>query len=155
MAKCPVHRDRMASLEIKEGKNSGTTIVGCYAGCSKDAVLAAVGLRLADLFADSSWKPSPAMMQVWRDEEELKRLEHQYGLCIMAKAVFLEEQDYWSRVEQNLFEHVYDLRCKIFPSELRRRICAVEVQRIIAEYGIPELMECVNYECILHRSQQG
>lgn len=54
MARCPVHgRDRTPSLEIKEGRKPGTTIVGCYAGCEKDAVLAAVGLTLRDLFADA------------------------------------------------------------------------------------------------------
>jgi hypothetical protein len=54
MAHCPIHgRDRSPSLEIKEGRNPGTTIVGCYAGCSKDAVLSSVGLTLRDLFADA------------------------------------------------------------------------------------------------------
>jgi hypothetical protein len=51
-AKCPAHRDHTASLEIKEGRKHGTTIVGCYAGCAKADVLAAVGLRISDLFAD-------------------------------------------------------------------------------------------------------
>ena len=54
MAHCPVHgKDRNASLEIKVGRKTGTTIVGCYAGCDKEAVLGAVGLTLRDLFADT------------------------------------------------------------------------------------------------------
>ncbi len=44
MARCPIHgKDRTPSLEIKQGRNIGTTIVGCYAGCEKTVVLAAVG----------------------------------------------------------------------------------------------------------------
>lgn len=54
LARCPIHgRDRTPSLEIKEGKRLGVTIVGCYAGCDKLSVLEAVGLKLQDLFADT------------------------------------------------------------------------------------------------------
>ena len=75
MAKCSVHRDRMASLEIKAGKKPGSTIVGCYAGCDKVAVLAAVGLRLCDLFADT--KPDRealALAEKMRAEAGRKRM---------------------------------------------------------------------------------
>ena len=74
MARCPVHRDRMASLEIKEGKNAGSTIVGCYAGCSKDAVLAAVGLTMRDLFAGSMPdREALRLAERLRAEEERQR----------------------------------------------------------------------------------
>jgi hypothetical protein len=48
-ARCPAHDDRKASLSIAQGED-GTVLVKCHAGCETSAVLAAVGLKLADLF---------------------------------------------------------------------------------------------------------
>ena len=53
MALCPAHDDRRPSLSICEG-DDGRALVHCHAGCSVDAICAAVGLRLADLMADDS-----------------------------------------------------------------------------------------------------
>ena len=82
-AKCPAHRDRTASLEIKEGRKRGTTIVGCYAGCAKADVLAAVGLTLRDLFADAlPDREAMALAEKMREKEaraseERRRKERQ------------------------------------------------------------------------------
>jgi hypothetical protein len=40
MAKCPAHDDKTPSLSIRE--NDGKVLVHCHAGCSQDAVLAAL-----------------------------------------------------------------------------------------------------------------
>jgi hypothetical protein len=48
-ARCPAHEDRRASLSIAQG-NDGTALVKCHAGCDTAAILAAIGLTLADLF---------------------------------------------------------------------------------------------------------
>jgi len=48
-ARCPAHDDRVASLSISRGED-GRALVHCHAGCSTEAVLQAVGLRMADLF---------------------------------------------------------------------------------------------------------
>ena len=48
-ARCPAHDDRRASLSIAQG-DDGTALVKCHAGCDTAAILAAVGLKLADLF---------------------------------------------------------------------------------------------------------
>lgn len=49
--RCPAHDDRSPSLSIHAG-DDGRALVNCHAGCSGDAVCAAIGLRLADLFPD-------------------------------------------------------------------------------------------------------
>ncbi len=49
-AQCPAHRDRSPSLSIREGED-GKTLIRCWAGCSTEDVVKAVGLRMADLFA--------------------------------------------------------------------------------------------------------
>src|SRR5690349_11791603 len=48
-ARCPAHKDRRASLSIAQS-DDGTALVKCHAGCGSAAILAAVGLKLADLF---------------------------------------------------------------------------------------------------------
>jgi hypothetical protein len=48
-ARCPAHEDQHASLSVAAG-DDGTALVKCHAGCDTSAVLAAVGLTLADLF---------------------------------------------------------------------------------------------------------
>ena len=47
-AKCPAHEDRRASLSITQGDNGGA-VLHCHAGCEPAAVVAALGLTLADL----------------------------------------------------------------------------------------------------------
>jgi hypothetical protein len=51
MARCPAHEDRSPSLSIRE-TGDGTVLVNCFAGCTADAVVAAVGLQLRDLYPD-------------------------------------------------------------------------------------------------------
>lgn len=50
MAQCPAHDDRTPSLSIRESSD-GTLLLKCFAGCENVDVVAAVGLRMADLFA--------------------------------------------------------------------------------------------------------
>ena len=44
-ARCPAHEDGRASLSIAEG-DDGRALVHCHAGCTADAICAAVGLRV-------------------------------------------------------------------------------------------------------------
>jgi hypothetical protein len=56
-ARCPAHDDRRASLSITEGDN-GAALLKCHAGCDTSVVLAAIDMKLADLFPPSSG-PTP------------------------------------------------------------------------------------------------
>ncbi len=49
MARCPVHKDRTRSLSVREF-DTGVVGLHCFAGCSVEAVVAALGLQLEDLF---------------------------------------------------------------------------------------------------------
>jgi hypothetical protein len=52
LAFCPGHNDkRSPSLGIKIGNNGGI-ILKCFAGCSADQIIAAVGLDFTDLYPD-------------------------------------------------------------------------------------------------------
>lgn len=49
LARCPAHKDRQASLSIRE-RDDGALLIHCFAGCSPHEIVEAVGLTLADLF---------------------------------------------------------------------------------------------------------
>ena len=48
-ARCPAHDDVMNSLSVGEGRD-GRALLFCHAGCSLDEVVAALGIRVRDLF---------------------------------------------------------------------------------------------------------
>lgn len=56
-ARCPAHDDRRPSLTVTEG-DDGRVLLRCFAGCSVEAIVAAVGLELADLFEDEGKRGS-------------------------------------------------------------------------------------------------
>jgi putative DNA primase/helicase len=56
-ARCPAHKDDNPSLSISIGDNGGTVIY-CQAGCDVADVLAAVRLKMSDLFNDSFKAPT-------------------------------------------------------------------------------------------------
>lgn len=48
---CPAHDDRQASGVLSEGAD-GRALIHCHAGCSTEAVITALGLRMSALFPD-------------------------------------------------------------------------------------------------------
>jgi Toprim-like len=55
MAHCPSHEDREPSLSVTRC-DDGRALLKCYAGCTLDQIVAAIGLKTADLFPA---RPSP------------------------------------------------------------------------------------------------
>jgi hypothetical protein len=62
LALCPAHEDRSPSLSIRE--EGDRLLVHCHAGCSPQAVVAALGMQMSDLFADGGGKPSVGAVRV-------------------------------------------------------------------------------------------
>lgn len=66
-AKCPAHDDRSRNtLSIREGTRG--ILIHCWAGCPKDEVLAAIGIRMRDLFYTSRDTSSAKMKEVYRQQ---------------------------------------------------------------------------------------
>jgi hypothetical protein len=65
IAKCPAHEDRSPSLSITQADN-GAVLAHCFSGCHIDAVLAAVGLELSDLFPARLANTSPEARRISR-----------------------------------------------------------------------------------------
>jgi hypothetical protein len=49
MSRCPAHPDRERSMSLRLA-DDGRLLVNCFAGCRTDAIVAALGLELRDLF---------------------------------------------------------------------------------------------------------
>ncbi len=58
MARCPAHDDGRASLSVAVG-DDGRALIHCHAGCTTEAVVAALGLTLADLMPSNNRRPCP------------------------------------------------------------------------------------------------
>jgi len=66
IARCSAHDDRKASLSIRE--QNGRILLFCHAGCSTEAVIAALGLEMRDLFTDSESPPRIVATYPYVDE---------------------------------------------------------------------------------------
>jgi hypothetical protein len=55
IAQCPVHEDRLPSLNVTEGRKG--TIMHCHAGCTIDDLCMALGITKQELFYDASDSP--------------------------------------------------------------------------------------------------
>ena len=56
-ALCPSHEDHENSLSIAAG-DDGRVLLKCFAGCSADAIVNALGIQLRDLFPQHEEQPS-------------------------------------------------------------------------------------------------
>lgn len=56
IACCPAHADKNPSMTITE-KDDGRVLVHCFAGCSVESILGAVGLTFSDLYPEREVDP--------------------------------------------------------------------------------------------------
>ena len=84
-ARCPAHHDRRASLSVSEG-DDGAALVKCHAGCNASAILAAIGMTLADLFpvetgprANRNGKPKTGGIIFATAKDAVAELERHHG----------------------------------------------------------------------------
>jgi hypothetical protein len=61
-ARCPAHRDKHPSLSIDLGEQ-GQILLKCFAGCSLEAIVQAVGMSMTELFPTTSAPPTSASRQ--------------------------------------------------------------------------------------------
>jgi hypothetical protein len=59
MARCPAHDDRTPSLSIAQG-DDGRVLLKCHAGCTHQAIAAALGIEARELFPPRTDTPVPA-----------------------------------------------------------------------------------------------
>ena len=54
-ARCPAHHDRGPSLSVREGERG--VLLHCFAGCPLKDIVAAIGVRIRDLYYDHEFDP--------------------------------------------------------------------------------------------------
>lgn len=76
-ARCPAHADRLPSLSISEGTD-GRILLRCFAGCTAEEIVSAMGLSLRNLFPDE--RPNRDALRVAKDRrEEAKKVDRSSG----------------------------------------------------------------------------
>ena len=66
-AKCPCHDDKRNSLSLDH--DGSKWLLKCHAGCANDDIVAAIGLKLADLFDEQMLAPRPARARAARKKQ--------------------------------------------------------------------------------------
>jgi putative DNA primase/helicase len=71
-AQCPAHEDREPSLSLH--LRDGKILLHCHAGCTVEAICAAVGLKMSNLFVDSSNGSAPELVAEYSYCDEFGKL---------------------------------------------------------------------------------
>lgn len=84
-ALCPAHGDKTPSLSIKEG-DDGRVLLHCFAGCGIGEIVAAMGLRMSDLFVCSTSKQHVPKIPGASARELKAAAEHELQILFIVKA---------------------------------------------------------------------
>ncbi|QQE83282.1 CHC2 zinc finger domain-containing protein [Pseudomonas putida] len=82
IACCPAHLDKSPSLKISE-TSDGVVLIKCWAGCSANEVVQAIGLQLRDLFPGNTKRrrgPSKAAIEHERMILQIGQSLHLQGI---------------------------------------------------------------------------
>lgn len=93
MACCPAHADKSPSLMVSE-RPDGSIGLSCFAGCSTEDVVAAVGLTMADLFLDSPYEPGyrPPKREYLTHADALRCLADELGRAALLAIAITDKQ---------------------------------------------------------------
>src|SRR5262245_31895900 len=69
IARCPAHDDEQPSLSIASGAG-GRVLLHCHANCEPPAIVAALGLTMADLFVEAPQSSDRETTYDYRDEAD-------------------------------------------------------------------------------------
>ena len=101
-AKCPVHKSRGLTLSLKAGEDRMN--ITCFAGCSSDDVLEAVGLTWKDTLYRQQEKLSP---QAYREAQRARRVEEEERAQERRRTRYwVNEVRKWEAVENLLAAHL-------------------------------------------------
>jgi len=79
MARCPCHNDSTQSLSVSVGREN-KILLKCFAGCSVEGIVGAMGLSLSDLFAEDPRRSTyPAYNKPQNKQKPVKEAEYIYA----------------------------------------------------------------------------
>jgi hypothetical protein len=117
VAKCPAHEDQRQSLSVGIG-TGGRVLLKCHAGCQVDAIVAALGLTMGDLFEEQTGSGSE------RREVACYRYLGEHGE-LLYEVVRFEPKDFRQRRPDGMGGRVWNLH---------------DTRRVL--YRLPELQGC-------------
>ena len=82
IASCPAHEDRSPSLSIRE-LDDGRVLINDFGGCGTDAVLAALGLTMAELFPEGARGDYPPSQSRIPARDLLVILDHELTVAVL------------------------------------------------------------------------
>lgn len=85
LARCPAHRDRAPSLSIRE-LDDGRVLVHCFAGCSSNDVLDALGLEWDSLFPERLNDRLPRERKPYSVRDLVAALRYELTLAVVVLA---------------------------------------------------------------------
>jgi RepB DNA-primase N-terminal domain len=98
MALCPAHADSRPSLSIAEAED-GRCLLHCFAGCTPEGVVAAIGLTMPDLFGDDGedhQRSSLSDLLVKIAEDAGVRLFHDSAHVAYARVPVADHVEVWA-----------------------------------------------------------
>ena len=93
---CPAHGDKSPSLAIRE-LDDGRILMKCFANCSVQEIMGAIGMEIGDLFPDTN-KDLPTVKRKYYATDLLRVIEFEAWVVsvaayTMAQGLTLSEQD--------------------------------------------------------------
>lgn len=86
IACCPAHEDKSPSMSVKQ--TDETILIHCFAGCSIDSILGAVGMDVSDLYPDHQRLVKPQKLSA---PDALRCIAYE-ALVVMASAGTLRQR---------------------------------------------------------------
>lgn len=80
---CPAHEDHSPSLAITE-TDDGRILLKCFANCSVQEIVGAIGMDMTDLFPDSNDHYKPKVKNAFYATDLLKLIEFESTIVIIA-----------------------------------------------------------------------
>lgn len=98
LACCPAHEDRSPSLSVAE-TDDGRVLVHCFAGCSVENVIGAVGVGFDELFPQKPIEHAPAVRRPYAAADVLEALATEMQVvtliaCDLHSKKTVSEEDY-------------------------------------------------------------
>lgn len=80
-ARCPSHADKGPSLKVTD--KDGAILIHCFAGCSPGDVVAAMGLKLSDLFPPRNPREAAQYAREKFAKVTIKEFRHEVTLALI------------------------------------------------------------------------
>lgn len=80
---CPAHGDKTPSMSIYS--DNGKILIHCFAGCSTESIMSAIGLPMSELFEDDNFDKEKYKQEKQREEKK-KGFIHCFNVIALAES---------------------------------------------------------------------